>query len=230
MLHSALLRQFVSSDGKCKWTDQYEIIATLFFGLIKDHPFHDGNKRTALLVALYHLWKCGLCPSTRQRNLEKVTLAVASNSLSSYPAYSRFTRYNDPETRFLAKFFRRNTRQIDKRYYCVTYHQINTILHRFGYSLANPKGGYIDIIREETRVKVTLLLKKEQVTQQTKVGQVGFPGWKSQVGKGAIGTIRKVTGLTAENGYDSQVFFHDLDPIPSLITTFYGPLRRLARK
>ena len=55
LLGSALGRQIVSFGGRKKYTDSIEICATLFYGLVKDHAFHDGNKRTALLTLLYQL-------------------------------------------------------------------------------------------------------------------------------------------------------------------------------
>ena len=51
-LHSAVYRQFVEFDGHQKWPDPLQKCATLIFGIVKDHPFHDANKRTAFLVAL----------------------------------------------------------------------------------------------------------------------------------------------------------------------------------
>ena len=47
LLHSAISRQLVGYGGKRKWTDDFDICATLFFGLIKNHPWVGGNKRTA---------------------------------------------------------------------------------------------------------------------------------------------------------------------------------------
>jgi death-on-curing protein len=230
LLHSALSRQFVSLGRKYKWTDKYAIVGTLFYGLVKNHAFHDGNKRTALLVALYHLWKLGYCPKVKQREFEKVTLAVADNKLPQYSAYKQFAKRSDPEVRFLAKFFRRSTRQLDKRFYSVTYHQLNFLLKKFDYCLANPKNNHIDIIRLETKREPGFPFRRKWITIECRVGQIGFPGWKSQVGKGAINTVRKVTGLTSEKGYDSQVFYQGLDPIENLISAFYRPLKRLARK
>src|SRR5690349_4043586 len=57
LLHSAIYRQFISYGGREKWPGDLDKCATLLFGLVKDHPFHDANKRTALLVALYQLSK-----------------------------------------------------------------------------------------------------------------------------------------------------------------------------
>lgn len=57
MLHSALSRQFVQFGGRPKYTDRVEVAATLMYGIIKNHPFHDANKRTAFLVSLLHMQK-----------------------------------------------------------------------------------------------------------------------------------------------------------------------------
>ena len=66
LLHSAVSRQFTEFGSAKKWTNGFETCATLFYGLIKDHPFHDANKRTAFLSALYHLHKMGRCPTVSQ--------------------------------------------------------------------------------------------------------------------------------------------------------------------
>ena len=55
LLHSAVARQHVSLGGQAKWPFHYDKLATLFFGLVKNHAFHDGNKRTAFLIALDQL-------------------------------------------------------------------------------------------------------------------------------------------------------------------------------
>jgi|SRR5579872_1312890 len=53
LLQSAVSRQYVEYQGYRKWTDPFDVAATLFFGLVKNHPFHDANKRTALLTTLF---------------------------------------------------------------------------------------------------------------------------------------------------------------------------------
>lgn len=62
LLCSALCRQTVSYCGQLKYSDKMDICSTLFFGLVKNHAFHDGNKRTALLVLLYQLSLYGYYP------------------------------------------------------------------------------------------------------------------------------------------------------------------------
>ena len=85
LLHSTLSRQFTSYEGHSKWKRPIELCATLFYGLIKNHPFHDANKRTALLVLLYHINKIGLTINAPQRDFESFTVNVASNNLEIYP-------------------------------------------------------------------------------------------------------------------------------------------------
>lgn len=230
LLHSARYRQFVSFDGIKKWSDPFDICATLFFGIVKDHPLHDANKRTAFLVSLYHMHKIGRCPAAPQKRFEDFAIAVAESRLAKYRRYKAFTeKQEEPEIRYIADFFNRNTRAVDNRYYTITFNQLNTILHKFRFGLENLRGNHIDVVRYETRrAKLGMLRIGKRETVPVRVAKIGFPGWKSQVGKGAINTVRKETGLIAKRGYDSQTFYQGADPIPALISQYHGPLRRLA--
>lgn len=81
LLGSAIGRQFVEYCGKKKYTDKIEICSTLFYGLVKDHSFHDGNKRTALLVLLFQLQLYGYYPKQNFKEFERLVLAIADNSM-----------------------------------------------------------------------------------------------------------------------------------------------------
>jgi len=58
--------------------------------------------------------------------------------------------------------------------------------------------------------------------------KIGYPGDSKEVGRKALSSVRKATGLTPENGFDAQVFFKDLDPLSVLIGEYEEPLKRLA--
>lgn len=228
LLHSALYRQFAGFDGVDKWETQFEVAATLFFGLIKDHPFHDANKRTAFLTLLFHLYKLNRWPTVNQRELENLAVDVANNGLARHARYRELRKTNeDPEVIFVGDYLRRNSRNIDRRYYSVTYRQLHGILKTYGFGLENPRHNHIDVVRYERRRKIFGIAGQKIDTYQ-KLGQIGFPNWGAIVGKGAIRTVRGVTDLTPEKGIDSQSFFKDADPIPALIQTYHGPLQRLA--
>lgn len=231
LLASALDRQVVAIGTKLKWTDPFDIIATTFFGLVKNHAFHDGNKRTALLSLLYHLWLCGRVFTETQKVLERVTLAVAEDRLGTVHARARqFAKGADAEVRFLSWYLRRNSREIDRRDYVVTYRQLDAILRKFGFGLANPKGNHIDVVKRTNVRKRVGLLRREVVEEEHRVCHIGFPGWKSQVSKRDLSTVRAATNLVPESGYDSQVFFMDVNPMEAFVTAYEGALMRLATK
>lgn len=228
LLHSAIYRQFVSFGGKDKWLTPLEKCATLLFGLVKDHPFHDANKRTAFLVTLLQLERLGRVPRIKQREFEDFVVEVADNQLQKYARFREAQdEENDPEIRFIADFLKRNTRDIDKRSYTVTFHELNQIIKKHNFELVSPSGNFINLVQVEFRPKFLAILGPK-VRRETRLAQIGFPGWKKQVGKGAMKTVRDATRLTHEKGYDSKTFFHGADPLHVLIDTYAEPLRRLA--
>lgn len=228
LLHSSIYRQFVSFGGKDKWPGMYEKCATLLFGLVKDHPFHDANKRTAFLVTLFQLDRLNRTPRVSQREFEDFIVEVADNRLAKYTRFRDLAKEEeDAEVLFIAEFLKRNTREKDKRVYTVTYHELNQILKRYGFEMVNENKNFIDVVRVEHKPKY-LGVVGPTVRKEYRLAQIGFPGWKKQVGKGALRTAREATGLTAERGYDSQTFFQGADPLHTLIDMYSEPLRRLA--
>lgn len=227
LLHSAVYRQFTGFGGEDKWETSYERCATLIFGLIKDHPFHDANKRTALLVLLYYFVKTNRTPTADQRTLEQFVVDIAEDNLKKHRRLQALEqKTDDPEIHFIADFLRRNSRQQDKKSYTITFRELDTRLRDFGYCLHNPRKNYIDVCQiEESRSLFGLGKSK---TTYSRVTQVGFPGWKKQVGKGTLSVIRKDTKLTPEKGIDSDTFYRGADPLFSLISEYSGPLERLA--
>lgn len=228
LLESAVWRQFTTFGSKTKWSNNFELCATLFFGLIKNHPFHDANKRTAFLSALLHLRKNGFCVSVPEKEFEDLTVEVAENNLGKYSRYREMKKSNssDPEVHFISWYLRKNTRRIDKENYAITYRELQTILHRFDCSLENPNNNHIDVMKKVS--KRTLFGFGRPVTEWVKVAQIGFPRWTDQVGPQAVKTVRKATSLDYESGVDSAAFYKGLDTTQSLITSYHEALRSLA--
>jgi len=228
LLHSAMSRQFTGYSGKSKWNSDFEVCATLFYGLIKNHPFHDVNKRTAFLTLLYQLRRINRTPNTRQKDFEILAIRIASNELDKYTSFNQYKNKPDKEVLFIADFLRKNTRTIDKNEYIITYRDLNTILHRFNYGLMNQEKNRIDLIHFEDEYKG--FLRREKRTIQKRINSIDFPGWGRQVCIREIKRIRKLTYLTHEDGVDSDEFFHNAEPFSALIWQFQGPLKRLADK
>lgn len=225
LLHSAISRQFVGYGGQRKYTDRFDVCATLFYGLAGNHVFHDCNKRTALLTVLRHLQKMDRTPTVGQKVLENLAIATAKHDFSDHAMYrEKFAEDLDGHVRFLSYFFRRNTRDIDRRPRVLTFRQLDTILHRFGFRLDGPDNNHIDIVKDIERKR----LFRAPVTETERVARIGFPGWKGQVSVRDLKLARRMTKLLPEYGVDSGVFFENLDPVESLITEYAAPLRRLA--
>lgn len=227
LLESAAYRQVVSLDGKAKWQDWHEICATLFYGLIMGHAFHDANKRTAFLSLLYQLQIQGWCPSVDQKEFEDFTVDIADHRLQSHRKFPEFaSRYPDEhDVKYIGYWIRRHIRKIDNNERTISFRELKSILNRYGYTLDNPHGNRIDVV----------LLRQcgessPKEMEEVRVGQMGFPSWSKQVSKGDLKAVRELTGLTPDAGVDAAAFFDGLDPMQKLITTYHEPLLRLANR
>lgn len=228
LLISAVSRQETMYDGIEKWKDHFSKLASLIFGLIKNHPFHDCNKRTALLVLLLYLHRISYTPSEKQKEYEQLMLNIARNTFSRYVNKIHSLHQDDSVIFGIAHFLKQGTRRIDKKEYRITYNELNAILNSFGFGLDNPKGNSIDIMRYEEKRKH--LLSSERIKVAQRVGHIGFHGWTREVSNSDQKKARKFAGLTHNKGYDSQVFYKGVEPFQALIDEYRSPLRRLAEE
>ncbi len=60
----------------------FRLAAAVGSGISQNHPFIDGNKRTAILAAIITLWVNGFVLDVSERDMTEKVLALASNSLS----------------------------------------------------------------------------------------------------------------------------------------------------
>jgi prophage maintenance system killer protein len=219
-LHSAMSRQSVGAGGIDKWPSMMEKCATLLFGLVMNHPFHDANKRTAFLVTLFFLIKHGRVPKISQKMFENFTVDVVEGKLAKY---SRFNEFGDgkpdPEVRVIADFLKINTRVENHRDFRITFGDLQHILKKHGFDFSTPNKNFINV------VKVEFI---DGVRHEAKLAQIGCPSMKTQVSAGAMKTVRKAIKMSALDGWDSEAFFRAADPINSLIDTYKEPLKRLA--
>ncbi|MEQ1694067.1 MAG: type II toxin-antitoxin system death-on-curing family toxin [Gemmatimonas sp.] len=96
LLESAVSRQFTGYDSRLKYNTPTSNAASLTFGICCNHPFHNGNKRTALVSLLCHLDRNDLAidHTTTHDDLYAFMLKVASHGFSeksAKPAGSRTT-------------------------------------------------------------------------------------------------------------------------------------------
>jgi death-on-curing protein len=84
LLESAIAAPQATMMGQPVFTDLIEIAAAYLFYLCRNHPFTDGNKRTALATCLVFLSENGALPNEQLAvdAWERLTLDVASSALT----------------------------------------------------------------------------------------------------------------------------------------------------
>ena len=82
LLESALAQPEASFAGEWLHHDVYEMAAAYAYHICQNHPFIDGNKRTALACALTFLEVNGVSVRRPQDLLKDAMLAVASSRMS----------------------------------------------------------------------------------------------------------------------------------------------------
>ncbi|MGE9266637.1 MAG: type II toxin-antitoxin system death-on-curing family toxin [Verrucomicrobiales bacterium] len=73
--------------------DPFELAASYAHGIIKNHPFLDGNKRTAFVTAVLFLESNGYQFTATQNDATTHTLALADSSLSQ-KSFTHWLRQN----------------------------------------------------------------------------------------------------------------------------------------
>lgn len=78
LLQAAVARPQATFDGVDLYPGLFEKAAALMESLAQNHPFVDGNKRTAITAAALFLLQNGLRLQTTNEELERVTLWVVN--------------------------------------------------------------------------------------------------------------------------------------------------------
>ncbi len=235
LLESALSRQFSSLGGVMKYPTVHENAATLLYGLCCNHPFHNGNKRTAFVAMLVHLDKnkYTLFNVSFQELVQMVT-SVADHSFGSKRSGKRRSaqehkRNPDEEVNAVARWIKERMDWIERGERQITYRELRSILGRFGYRLENPKDNSIDVVKDE-QVSLRKFFRKEIVTRPKRIGSIGYPGDTRFVLVNELKKARKICKLTAEDGIDSSTFYDQSAMIDAFINRYRNILRTLANR
>ena len=94
LLESAVNAPQASMMGRALFEDPLEIAAAYLFYICRNHPFIDGNKRTAIATCLVFLSENGLLPDEKLDvdAWEKLTLDVAASVIDRDEATQRLRR------------------------------------------------------------------------------------------------------------------------------------------
>ena len=82
MLESAIHRPFATFGGDDLYSDIFLKMGALIQSLVKNHPFVDGNKRTAYVSAFTILKHNKVKITASQKEVVKLMVSVANENLS----------------------------------------------------------------------------------------------------------------------------------------------------
>lgn len=94
LLQSAIARPMAAFGGDDLYPDIFTKAAALMHSLIKNHPFIDGNKRTAITSASILLIRNGYQLNASNKELERFTLKVASKNTEIEEIAKWFRKYS----------------------------------------------------------------------------------------------------------------------------------------
>lgn len=225
LLRSAVSRQFTGYQDRLKYDTALYNAASLTYGICLNHPFHNGNKRTALVSLLCHLDKndISMTENVTQDELYSLMIKIASHGFARERVIEDLS---DDEVRSISKWLRDRTRHVETGERVVTYRELKAILRTHGFSFEHPKGNYIDVVRYEERGSILgINLRKERI----RYARMPNPGDGVVASRGQIKKLRRECNLTQEDGCDSQVFYSKGHPPDYFVMRYRNTLRRLAR-
>jgi death-on-curing protein len=234
LLESAVGRQHAGFAQLLKYPDAILNAATLLYGICNDHPFHNGNKRTALVAALAHLDKNNrLLRTTKQSELFNLMIAVADHAiLHSTVKVGRDTQRisrrgtPDEEVKAIADWLRPRVDSITRGEKSITYRELRQILGNFGFTLTMRNNGKMDICRTEAR-RILILKAGHRRREQM---AIRWPGDGRTVPVKEIKHIRHTLKLCEEDGVTSDSFYAKGVRIDRFINEYRVVLRKLASR
>jgi len=232
MLESAVNRQHTSFDNINKYTNPIENAATLTFGLCCNHPFHNGNKRTALVACLAHLEKNKLIiRGMTHKELEQMILRIATHTLVDTLSLKlkNICQQNahDSQITAISLYMQPYISSIKRGERPISYRRLEEILKRYGYLLKNRDARHVEVFK---RIERKRLFSSKLDIHEQKITTITYHGPSETVGWDTIKHVRKECELREEDGCDSNSFYNDADIIDGFINNYRKILYRLANK
>ena len=222
LLASAIYRQHTSNGGILKYPTLEMATAALLHSLIHNHPFHNGNKRTALVSMLAMLDKNNFTvESTKctEDDLFKMVMEVAKHNIVDYIG----THLPDKEVEEISKWIKKNIRLTKKGERPVQFRTLRGILNNYDCIMECGKtGSKIKITREIPRGR-WLFFPKKLATN------IYYGGEGKEVGRDTINKIRSDLELDDDHGVDSEIFYNVRLPIDEFISRYRKTLKRLSK-
>jgi len=214
LLESALFHCKTSYNGNLKYKSIESIAATLMYSLSHNHPFYNGNKRTAVVSMLVFLDRHSICLTCDDNDLFIISLKVADHKIL------KNNNYKDAEIYELTRWIIENSRKMIKGERVVTLKKFKQILTGFDCEIC--ENGKIE------RYKKTFLGFRRKLASSRKISNTLSDG--SNIDREFVRSVRRDLELTPEYGIDSYSFYSKIPFSGSdFIVKYKNLLRRLSK-
>lgn len=225
LLHSAVFRPLTSNGDDFKYPTAEMSASALLYSIIHNHPFYNGNKRTALVSMLALLDANGLTITCNEDLLFKFVLQVAQHKIVK----CNTDNFIDKESQYISKWIHENSRNIETGERSIPFRKLRRILTKFE-CIFDQNDNKIIIQREVKRTKAKswfFFSKEETVTLKT---QIAYHSDGRAVGRNIINKIRDALQLNESAGVDSITFYEKSnEPIDTFIALYAKTLKRLSK-
>lgn len=223
LLESAVNRPATASGAVLKYPTAEMCAAALLHSLVHNHPFHNGNKRTALVALLVSLDRNGRLLTCGEQDLFKFVLRVAQHRLVPKDWSDRADR---EVLAIISDWICHHSRPISKIERRIKWRELRTNLVRLGCSLEGPlPGNKMKVRRVVTEKRFLGLTRNREL-----VAHAWYGGEGREVQPDHVRYIRQSLELDNASGYDSE-HFYGTDPREpdEFIAEYRNILSRLAR-
>lgn len=222
MLGSAVFRPHTSLGAFRKYSSIETAGAALLFSLVNNHPFHNGNKRTALVALLVFLDENGQMLTCAEDDLFRLLLRIAQHRVAEKPLAEP-----DEEVYEIARWICRNARFIEKGERPIPWRKLKQVLTSYGCTFQphGQRGRKLQICRTVKRTSFFGREKQEHLKANEKHWEDG-----NDVPKPMVKRIRQALQLDEEHGIDSRAFYgEEIRDIHDFIVQYRKTLSRLAK-
>lgn len=217
LFESAVFRPQTSLGQTLKYPSVEMAGAALLHSLVHNHPFHNGNKRTALVALLVFLDKNNYLLTCEEDALFTLVLQVARHRLVE----SASNYLSDREVLAIAEWIHTNARTVIQGERAIPFHRLKRILSEYKCVFAGfgSSGCKVNIERL-IPAKRNFIFTTPAKTLKT---QIYYGGDGREVRKHTLNKVRSDLELDEAHGVDSSTFY---DATPASASDFILAYRK----
>ena len=183
----------------------------MFFGIALNHPFDNGNKRTALVALICLADLNGLNVTASEEELYRFVLDTVNHRFrpkEEMPATAATDAEVDTMAGWITQHLKRREAPSGRM---IRWRELKGCLRQLGVEITTASGSQVELTKDPGLRTV-----------------VDFDGDTKEVGRPVLKKIRSELRLTPRDGCDDDVFYGDALPLDHFIAKYRGLLRRLA--